>query len=142
MGFGSNLDQLFLHASKYKNIHYHEAVDPNILHTYTSSADVGVHMMDDSCVNHLYALPNKPMEYMNSGLACIVSNLPEMSGLIRDANSGWIVPINDEAAFINVINSLTDHEIEIKQSNAKLWATNHIWENEEKKLITMYSKIV
>ena len=110
MGFGDLVTEIKHYSSSYPNIHFHEAVHPDRVFEYTRCADVGIHMMDDSCKNHLYALPNKPMEYMNSGLASIVTNLPTMGELIHSANSGWLLEPNDEEGLKNLVNSLTISE--------------------------------
>lgn len=141
MGFGSDLDTLFEYEKKFSNIHYHPAVPPNELLHYTSCADVGIHMMDDSCINHLYALPNKPMEYMNAGIPAIVSDLPEMGRLIRDSKAGWVVPVNDENALEHLILNLNVEEAREKVQLAKSWASQNNWEEEEKVLFSMYEKL-
>ena len=46
-----------------RNIHYHPMVDIDELQKYTSSADVGIHMILNTCLNHYYCLPNKLFEY-------------------------------------------------------------------------------
>lgn len=141
LGFGSNLEQLLEYEKNFPNIHYHQAVSPDELHIFTACADVGIHMMDDSCVNHLYALPNKPMEYMNAGIPAIVSDLPEMGRLIRDSGAGWVVPVNDELALEQLINSLSRTEIIEKGEKAKKWASANTWEKEENKLFAMYKNL-
>ncbi len=141
MGFGSDLSFLLEYVSKYPNIHYLPAVPPGQVASYTSCADVGIHMMDNSCLNHLYALPNKPMEYMNAGIPAIVSDVPEMSRLIRDAEAGWVVPVGDCAALEELILSLDSEAIREKSKNALQWATYNYWEKEEDTLFRMYESL-
>jgi glycosyltransferase involved in cell wall biosynthesis len=141
MGFGEDVDTVKAYAKMCTNIHYYPAVKPHDVPLYTSGADVGIHMMDDSCINHLYALPNKPMEYMNAGVPAIVSNLPDMSALIREAGAGWIIPVNDENRLAQLVYSLTPKKIVEKQAKAFIWSKSHNWEGEEKKLLAMYRQL-
>jgi glycosyltransferase involved in cell wall biosynthesis len=138
MGFGDDLARLRELEKTHPNIHYHPAVAPGEVANYTSGADVGIHMMDDSCVNHLHALPNKPLEYMNAGIPAIVSDLPEMGRLVRDSGGGWVVKVNDGAALENLILSLTPAQIAEKAARAREWAATNTWENEESVLRDMY----
>ena len=143
MGFGEAEDmaELMEYRRKHPNIHYHPTVPPTEVYRYTPGADVGLHMMDNSCVNHLYALPNKPMEYMNAGIPAIVSDLPQMGTLIREANAGWVVPVNDEHALEALVRRLTREEIEEKAAYARQWAATHTWDREEPKLHALYDSL-
>jgi glycosyltransferase involved in cell wall biosynthesis len=141
MGFGSILNLLQEYEIKFPNIHYHPAVLPDELVNYTVCANVGIHMMDDSCINHLQALPNKPMEYMNAGIPAIVSDLPEMGKLIRSSGAGWVVSVGDESSLEVLIVSLASDEIMKKSHKAHIWENNNNWEQEEKILFSMYKNL-
>jgi glycosyltransferase involved in cell wall biosynthesis len=138
MGFGPNTERVKLFERDHANIHYHPAVAPEHVAKYTCDADVGIHMMDDSCINHLYALPNKPMEYLNAGIPAIVSDLPEMGRLIRDSGSGWVVPVNDGNALSQLVQSLDRAGIAEKAAFARAWSEKNTWELEELKVVDMY----
>lgn len=139
MGFGEDVERVRDFERNHPNIHYHPAVGPNEVANYTSGADVGIHMMDDSCVNHLYALPNKPLEYMNAGIPAIVSDLPEMGRLVRESGAGWVVAVNDDVALEQLILGLTREGIAGKALRAREWAEVNTWENEERVLREMYA---
>jgi len=138
MGFGPSESVIRAAADQHRNIHFHSAVTPDKLRHFTIGADVGIHMMDDSCQNHLFALPNKPMEYMNAGLPAIVSDLPTMSRLVRDADAGWVVPVGDAEALRRLILSLCSPEINAAAAGARRWAEANNWEREELTLLEMY----
>lgn len=141
MGFGPGVSEVKKFEAITPNIHYLPAVHPNDVSKYTSGADVGIHMMDDSCENHLYALPNKPMEYMNAGLPAIVTDLPEMGKLIKDARSGWVVPINDEGALYEVVLNITSEAISTFSKGSRDWALLNNWESEVFKLHDLYAAL-
>lgn len=141
MGFGPGVENVRDHERRCSNIHYHPAVAPSEVARYTSGADVGIHMMDDSCVNHLHALPNKPMEYMNAGLPAVVSDLPEMGRLIRSAGAGWVVPVNDAGALGRLLRGLDREQIRSRAAMALAWADANNWETEELKLAALYRSL-
>lgn len=141
MGFGEDLSRLLELEKTQSNFHYLPAVPPAEVADHTSGADVGIHMMDDSCVNHLHALPNKPLEYMNAGIPAIVSDLPEMGRLVRDSGAGWVVKVNDGVALERLILSITRSDIVAKAAHARAWAAENTWENEEKTLRVMYAHL-
>ncbi len=141
MGFGADVAKVIQKTKCYSNIHYMTAVHPDNLRHYTSGADVGIHMMDSSCVNHLYALPNKPMEYMNAGIPAVVSDLPEMGKLITESGGGWVVPVNDAASLQSLIEGMTSADIAAKREFAKQWALANYWEKEKLKLLQVYQRL-
>jgi glycosyltransferase involved in cell wall biosynthesis len=108
---------------------------------YISTANVGIHMMDSSNLNHRKALPNKPMQYMAAGLPCIVSDVEVMAGFVRDANSGWIVKEGDAGSLTNLVNNLKHKDIEEYALNSKLWFTKNNWELESLRLTELYEQI-
>jgi len=141
MGFGDYVELVKDYESKYPNIHFFPGVKPHEVVKHTSSADIGVHMLEDTCINHHYALPNKPLEYLNSGIPAIVSDLPDMGALVEEEDCGWRVQIGEEY-LAELIEKITKEDIIAKSSNARKWAKNHTWEGEEKKLLEIYHELI
>lgn len=141
MGFGPGAASVQEHASRHRNIHYLPAVEPDRVQAVTATASIGIHMMDDSCVNHLHALPNKVLEYLNAGLPAIVSALPEMSGLVLRAEAGWVVPVGSADQLEELIRSIQPADVDTRSRNAKRWARDNVWETESRELIAMYESM-
>jgi len=57
-----------------------------------AGADVGVSLLEDTCLNHRLALPNKLFEYLMAGLPIIASDFPESGKVLRDFNVG--IPVD------------------------------------------------
>ena len=65
-------------------VRFQEAVQQDVLACYTKSADLGVHAIQNSCLNHDYCLPNKLFEYIKCGLPVVVTDLTEMRAFVHD----------------------------------------------------------
>jgi glycosyltransferase involved in cell wall biosynthesis len=83
-------------------------VPPDRLLPVTAGATVGVSLLQATCRNHEYALPNKLFEYLMAGLPVVVSDLPEMGGLAREYDVGRVVPPEDPAVLAEVLSELID----------------------------------
>ena len=141
LGFG-DVDPIIKLAEKNSNIHYMKPVPPMDLINYISTANVGIHMMDSSNLNHRKALPNKPMQYMAAGLPCIVSDIEVMADLVRGANSGWIVKEGDAGSLTNLVNNLKKKDIEKYALNSQIWFTENNWDFESLKLTQLYADLL
>jgi glycosyltransferase involved in cell wall biosynthesis len=72
-------------------VRFADPVPPDELLAYTASADVGVTLLEDTCLNHQLALPNKLFEYLAAGVPVIASDLPEIRGVVRFYDVGLLV---------------------------------------------------
>lgn len=124
-------------AQRYSNIHYHPAVPTNELLEYTAGADVGISLIEYVCLSYYYSLPNKVFEYLMSGVPVIVSDFPEMARLVHDTGCGWTSPV-DTSHFIELVNSLTRQEVEMRRDAVTRASESFSWQNEEAKLIDVY----
>ncbi len=111
----------------------------------TVSADAGLILFENTCLNHYYSLPNKLYEYMMAGLPVIASDFPEMARIINKHNCGILVdPSSTEAIADGIRALLTTSQDEMRQMgirgrNASLEQYN--WPVEEKKLVDLYMKL-
>jgi glycosyltransferase involved in cell wall biosynthesis len=122
---------------KFENIHYLEPVPPAQVIQYTSSADVGFCLTENTCLSHYYSLPNKFFEYLISGLPVIINDLPEQRKIIEEYDCGWLGGENDQI-LMDLINSLSVEEIQRKREKANLTRNYLSWNNEFQKLLGLY----
>jgi glycosyltransferase involved in cell wall biosynthesis len=91
MGSGPAAPGIAAMAQRYPNIHWRPPVDMNDVLRYAAGCDVGIALIEDTCLSYRFCLPNKLHEYRAAGLPVIVSDLPEMAGYIDENKCGWKV---------------------------------------------------
>lgn len=72
-------------------VHFLDPVPPDEVVAYARTADIGVTLLEDVCLNHRLALPNKLFEYLTAGLPVIASDLPEIRKVVRGYHVGQVV---------------------------------------------------
>lgn len=100
-------------------IRFMDPVPPDQLLPVTASADIGLTFLEDCCLNHRYALPNKLFEYLAAGVPVIASDLPEIAQIIKRFHVGCVVAPGDAKALGNALHHAVHHE-ELRQT----WASN------------------
>ncbi len=107
---------------------------------WTSGATVGTILYENVCMNHWFCSPNKLWEYPAAGVPILASDFPEMSGIINQDNTGWLVPSPITPSGIgNIISSLTEEEIQQKKSNCFEFIRKDNWSNYASRLVRLYS---
>lgn len=140
MGYGALVPLLKEYAAKCPNIHYQEAVSPELVLEYTASADVGLSLIENTCLSYYLSLPNKIFEYLTVGLPVIASDFPEMRKVIDTHNCGWRVqPSPSEIKAL--LEKLSIAEIEKKIPFSRQAARCFGWHLEEIELLALYEKI-
>ncbi len=137
MGEGELVGKVKDYASRYSNIHYLDPVPHDELLSYTMSADVGIHLIENSCLNHTYCLPNKVFEYINAGIPVFVRKLPEMSRIVSEHGCGWLSP-DDEAEMVQLINHITLADARHLREKVKMCRHQFDWKSQAAKLIEIY----
>jgi len=140
LGDGPLRNRIVELESSTPNIHYHPLVPKNDLYKLTASADVGIHFILNTCLNHYYCLPNKLFEYLHAGIPQIVSNFPEMESFVKGNEIGWT--INPQLAdIVRLINNLNKEEIQRVSLNCEKTKNKYSWEIEEKNYFDVYSSL-
>jgi glycosyltransferase involved in cell wall biosynthesis len=121
------------------------AVPPAELHDWVAAADVAGMPIQGDTLNHRLTTPNKLFEAMAAGVPAIVSDLPGMSAIVRDAGSGILVDPTDVAAIATAIREITSlPEAEWEAWRERCLAAAHDrynWETQVERLLEEYTAL-
>ena len=87
-------------------VHFLDPVPPHELLSVTAGADIGISLLEDTCLNHRLALPNKLFEYLMAGIPVLVSNMPEMTKLVTIYGVGCSVAPHQPEALVRTLQSM------------------------------------
>lgn len=116
----------------------------DILPAYTKMATIGVSLEEDLGASYHYCLPNKLFDYIQAGIPVLVSDLPEMKSIVSHYSCGEILQERTVQSLVNQLNGLLCNEpkLEMYQANSRIASVDLCWENEEQKLLSVYSQLV
>jgi glycosyltransferase involved in cell wall biosynthesis len=146
IGDGPDLDKLKLKVKKSfvsERIIFLGFVNQSELLKYTCSANVGIHAIKNSCLNHYYCLPNKLFEYIHSGLVLVVTDLVELGGFVKGRGVGLTFRDGDVKALEQALLTLIEDKVLFDRckANSNLAAQEYTWDNEFIKLKEIYAKV-
>lgn len=137
MGYGSLEDKVKKYSKKFSNIHFQPAVKPTEVLSYTKSADVGLSLIENTCLSYYLTLANKVVEYIVSGVPVITTNFPESEKIVNTYDCGWSIEA-DKQEITDLIKSISREDIREKRNNALSCRDNFSWRTEEEKLLKAY----
>jgi glycosyltransferase involved in cell wall biosynthesis len=141
IGYGPLAEPIRRRIRDKSNIHLLAAVPPDMVLAYAKAADVGLALIENTCLSYYYCLPNKMHEYHQAGLPCITSDFPEMSDFTKKYKCGWKTAVEKEA-FSRLVDSLSRAKIEALRNNMRRFDSPPRWADEEKKLLAAYAALL
>jgi len=141
MGYGSFQADVVEAAVTSNNIFFHSAVAPDVILDYTASADVGLSLIENTCLSYYYCMPNKLFEYAMVGLPVLVSNMKDMAEFVRNHDMGLIVCELTSSAINAEIEKFLSYDLEAMRVQSKNAAIEHAWEVQEKKLLIAFKNL-
>jgi glycosyltransferase involved in cell wall biosynthesis len=109
---------------------------------HTAEADIGVTLLQDTCLNHRLALPNKLFEYIAAGVPVLAAALPETQRLVEDYGVGWCVAPDDAQAVASALRTALygprDPGLQARLARA---AAELSWEREQQPLLALYEQM-
>lgn len=98
LGYGEarkDLEHLVDSIGAGDRVFFVDPVLPERIRSVISSASVGITLLEDTCLNHRYALPNKLFDYLAAGLPVLASRLPEVDRIVSGQDVGLTVDPTD-----------------------------------------------
>ena len=146
-GVGDILGDLKRQISKLKlesDVLFKGRMLPGELIHYTLQADVGISLEENLGLNYYYALPNKLFDYISANVPVLVSDFPEMGSLVKKYDIGIATLTSDPQELAEILKSMLHDSEKIRKwkKNLQKAASELCWENEEKKLLDFYRKII
>jgi glycosyltransferase involved in cell wall biosynthesis len=140
LGGGGNMESLVSdYCTHYPNIYRLPPVPPTEVVHYIAGCDVGLCLIEPSCLSYKLTLPNKAFEYAQAGLPFFFTDMPEIDRLLGPAFADWRV--DDPARNLtDAIKALTANAIEEARANmARLRIPS--WDEEAAAMIAAYSAL-
>ena len=100
-GGGDLLEEMKAYAAKKpwaERIAFMGRLMPEELERVTRKADVGLVMLEDMGLSYHFALPNRIGDFVAAGVPMVVSDLPEMSRVVREFGVGEVIESGERRA--------------------------------------------
>jgi glycosyltransferase involved in cell wall biosynthesis len=141
MGYGPFENEIQIASKSYRNIFFHPAVNQKELMDYTSSADWGLVINENTCLNNYYCLPNKLFECIQAEIPIIASNLKELSKVVSTWNLGIVADQISENGLLDAIKKTDTIDPKDLFPNFKNAKNEYCWEMQEKVLLSAYTDL-
>ncbi len=126
-------------------VRLHPPVPSEQLPSLTVSADAGLILFQNTCLNNYYSLPNKLYEYMMAGLPIIASDFPEMGRVIRSEDCGLLVdpesPRDIAAALGRLASMERGQRLAMGLRGREAALARHHWGFQKQKLTELYREM-
>jgi glycosyltransferase involved in cell wall biosynthesis len=121
-----------------------DAVPVGQLLSFTSSADVGLCLIQNLGASYYYSLPNKLFEYVAAGVPVVASNFPEIASFVESDKVGLVAEPDNEDEVVRAIEQLlTNPEMHREfVDNCLKAAERYTWENESLKLVRAIENLI
>lgn len=109
---------------------FHGKVTAEELSNYTSSADLGLCMLEKKGLSYYYSLPNRIFDYLHAGVAVLSTPFPEIKKIVEERHTGYLTEETDPLKLAQLIQNILKEPMDTTHFT-KL-STEFCWENEEK----------
>ena len=137
----SEMQELSIKLNVAHKVRFWGAVPFHNLRELTLQAKIGISIEQPIGLNSKLCLPNKLMDYIQSRVPVIVSNLPEMAQLVKQYETGIILADYNARVLADTIKSMIDSPelLEKYSKNCEFASKELCWEQEKKVLTKIYS---
>jgi len=124
-------------------VFFKEQVTRKDLLAWTTSADLGIAPILNIRASYYYCLPNKLFEYVQAEVPCATSDFPELKAIVEGYDVGFTFNPEHPQTLADAIIDFFRHpeRAERYRHNAHNAKRELSWEQEQHKLITLYSQL-
>jgi glycosyltransferase involved in cell wall biosynthesis len=119
-------------------------VEPSVLREITGKAYIGINLVERFGLNQYYSLANKFFDYIHAELPQVTMDFPEYRRVNDQYAIGVLIGDTDEKKITDALNNLLENDVlylMFKENCRRAqWVYN--WQQEEKKLLRFYQKIL
>ncbi|MBS1745744.1 MAG: glycosyltransferase [Bacteroidetes bacterium] len=119
-------------------------LEPGNLYEVTTQAYIGINLVEPVGLNQVYSLANKFFDYIQAGVPQVTMNFPEYKNVNEDFEVAVLIDTVEAAMIADAINNLLLDQAkhEVLKKNCLEAAKVYNWQEEEKRLLSFYKKIM
>lgn len=140
MGSGDLKQYVLDCEKKCSRIFYHDPVPTTEVIKFSSSADVGISLVENTCLSHLYSMPNKVFEYLFSYLPVVVSNMKETASFVERYSVGEVLADDSHISLRSAILKAADKNFYMSGISRAI--RENKWERQEEKMLEIYRNLL
>lgn len=112
---------------------------PDKLKEYTSSADLGLCLLENRGLSYYYSLPNRIFDYIQAGIPVLATDFPEIRNIVGKYKTGILINQYEPEYIAQVVNKILSEGF--STNHFQKLAADFCWENEEKTLLSIINGI-
>jgi glycosyltransferase involved in cell wall biosynthesis len=113
-------------------------VNPTELPAYTCSASIGLCLLEHNGLSYYFSLPNRIFDFMAAGVPVLATDFPEIANVVKTHRTGKVISHYEPAYLAETIQNMLLEWSETEKERLKDLSKNFCWEQEEKKLISIF----
>ena len=147
LGGGPLKAKLMLSAREHgllERVRFVDPVPPEMLLSVAADADLGVTLLEDTCLNHRYALPNKLFEYLMADIPVLASDLPEIRRVVQSFQVGMVVNPADHHSLVKTLQQCVRSSAQRAQWRANIPRVleSYSWSAASRRLTKAYTTLL
>ncbi len=113
---------------------------PNDLRAITITADVAMSIEENGGASYFYSLPNKVLDCIQARVPLILAPLPEMLKIKEKYDIGEVIKDHNPKNIASALQTILKKGRKNYQDELEKAANYYCWENEEKKILDIFSQ--
>lgn len=136
LGDGALRPEVERAAEEFPNIHWLSSVPPDEVVAHVRGADVGLCLIEHSCLSMALSTPNKLMEALKAGIPPLCSDLVEARRILGDSARTWVLE-DPSSQLESAIARITPADVERFKADPPKIPT---WDEQAVSLVASYAR--